>query len=61
MNKQINIRELLDWYIMAGVVETCGDLPVILNANNVNPVSEPVESNKNQQTFRPIKPDNFVS
>lgn len=25
MNKQINIREALDWYLWAGVNETCGD------------------------------------
>ena len=29
MNKQIDIKELLDWYIMAGVTETCGDLPCL--------------------------------
>ena len=29
MNKQIDIKELLDWYIFAGVNETCGDLPCL--------------------------------
>ncbi|MBQ8751232.1 MAG: uracil-DNA glycosylase [Alphaproteobacteria bacterium] len=29
MNKQIDIEELLDWYIFAGVTETCGDLPCL--------------------------------
>ena len=29
MNKQINIREALDWYLRAGVNETCGDLPCL--------------------------------
>ena len=29
MNKQINIREALDWYLWAGVNETCGDLPCL--------------------------------
>lgn len=27
MNKQINIKEALDWYILAGVDEICGDKP----------------------------------
>ena len=31
MNKQIDIEELLDWYIFAGVTETCGDLPCLNN------------------------------
>ena len=29
MDKQINIKEALDWYIWAGVVETCGDFACI--------------------------------
>ena len=29
MTKQINIQEALDWYIWAGVVETCGDFACI--------------------------------
>ena len=31
MDKQINIRETLDWYLWAGVNETCGDLPCLIN------------------------------
>ena len=34
-DKQINIAELLDWYILAGVSETCADKVCLsLNANN---------------------------
>ena len=33
MNKQINIQELLDWYIMAGVTETCSDAFCLLDGN----------------------------
>lgn len=29
MNKQIDIKEVLDWYIWAGVEETCADLPCL--------------------------------
>ncbi len=29
MNRQINIQETLDWYIWAGVEETCSDLPCL--------------------------------
>lgn len=29
MTKQINIKEALDWYIWAGVVETCGDFACV--------------------------------
>lgn len=35
MDKRINIQELLDWYIWAGVTETCSDL-VCLNGENKN-------------------------
>ncbi len=35
MNTQINIKETLDWYIWAGVVETCAD-EVCLNSSSDN-------------------------
>ena len=35
MDKQINIKETLDWYIWAGVVETCAD-EVCLNTSSEN-------------------------
>jgi len=34
MNKQINIKESLDWYIWAGVTETCAEDVCILNTEN---------------------------
>ncbi len=37
MDKQINIQETLDWYIWAGVTETCADLPCL--AEEQNPAS----------------------
>ena len=61
MNKQINIRELLDWYIMAGVVETCGDEPSILSVNSANQPVYPVESKKNPQQPQTTKPNGFIS
>jgi DNA polymerase len=33
MNKQINIQELLDWYIMAGITETCSDSFCLIDCN----------------------------
>ena len=52
MNKQINIVETLDWYLWAGVTETCSDLFCLadvnkenkapLNTENVVSVSQPV-------------------
>lgn len=35
MDKQINIKEALDWYIWAGVTETCAD-EVCLNSSNLD-------------------------
>lgn len=35
MDKQINIQELLDWYLWAGVNETCGDCPCLSRETNV--------------------------
>lgn len=40
MTKQINIKEALDWYIWAGVVETCGDFACI---NEIKEESAPVK------------------
>lgn len=34
MNKQINIEESLDWYIWAGVTETCSEDVCLLNTEN---------------------------
>ena len=34
MNKQINIKESLDWYILAGVTETCAEDVCLLNTEN---------------------------
>ena len=55
MTKQINIKEALDWYIWAGVVETCGDFacieenktttePIIRKEENIQPVKQNLES-----------------
>lgn len=43
MDKQINIQEVLDWYLWAGVDETCSDLPCITGADeaNISPISIP--------------------
>lgn len=35
MDKQINIQETLDWYLWAGVDETCSDLPCLMGAEEV--------------------------
>lgn len=44
MNKQINIQELLDWYIMAGVTETCSD-SFCLSENTDTNIITPLASN----------------
>ncbi len=51
MDKQINIKETLDWYIWAGVVETCAD-EVCLNHSpeNLNLSSPSIQ-------IQPITPD----
>ena len=49
MNKQINIQELLDWYIMAGVTETCSDSFCLTdkNENSNSTVQQNVSISKN--------------
>ncbi|MBR5598900.1 MAG: uracil-DNA glycosylase [Alphaproteobacteria bacterium] len=61
MNKQINIKELLDWYIMAGVSETCGDLPCLSTENNTKNESGNKEPSPNITEPQRIKNNNFVS
>lgn len=39
MDKQINITEAIDWYLWAGVDETCGELPCLLGSNTELKVS----------------------
>jgi len=42
MNKQININEVLDWYIWAGVEETCSDdVCLSLKPTNIQSVTSP--------------------
>ncbi len=36
MDKQINIQEALDWYLWAGVDETCSDLLCLTNSEEIN-------------------------
>ena len=56
MNKQIDIEELLDWYIFAGVVETCGDLPCLNN-----PITKTDNIiNKPQQNIKPQKAPSYT-
>jgi DNA polymerase len=50
MNKQINIEETLDWYILAGVTETCSD-KVCLVEDSITVSSSP---EKNVQTRSPV-------
>lgn len=55
MNKQINIQELLDWYIMAGVTETCSDSFCLSENTNTN--ITPIASNhQNTVTEKSIQP-----
>ncbi len=42
MNKQIDIKEALDWYIWAGVEETCADLPCLLHLEEKSVMSTAV-------------------
>ena len=46
MDKQINIEEALDWYILAGVNETCSDDVCLFE----NPVNKSVTSDKSVQS-----------
>lgn len=61
MNKQIDIKELLDWYIMAGVNETCGDevcLNIKLQENSLPNNDSLQKAPENSTNY--AKPD-FVS
>lgn len=59
MNKQIDIREALDWYLWAGVDETCSDMPClaiekeisILESKPIVPASKPVISTQSFSTI----------
>ncbi len=44
MNKQIDIKELLDWYIFAGVTETCGDEVCLVNENIIEKEKAPIQA-----------------
>ena len=35
MDRQINIQEALDWYIWAGVDETCSDFPCLFAEEHI--------------------------
>ena len=61
MNKQIDIKELIDWYIMAGVVETCGDEPCLLIEENNIAQQVNLQINKKAVITNTSKPDNLVS
>ena len=39
MNKQIDIKELLDWYIFAGVTDTCGDEACLTVKQNIDKIN----------------------
>lgn len=65
MDKQINIQEALDWYIWAGVDETCSDLPCLFAEEHLKqPVSIPVSSAEQTISAKPaisVKPLPLVS
>jgi hypothetical protein len=44
MNKQIDIKELLDWYMFAGVTETCGDEVCLINENIIEKEKAPIQT-----------------
>ena len=62
MNKQIDIKELLDWYIFAGVTDTCGD-EVCLNVAQNKLESFNLEENKKTlpQQNAPINKNNAAT
>jgi DNA polymerase len=62
MNKQIDIKELLDWYIFAGVTDTCGD-EVCLNIAQNKLESFKIEENKrpSPQQGAPISKKNVAT
>lgn len=50
MDKQINIQEALDWYILAGVNETCGDSVGLTSTNSglqkeISSIVQPIKNN----------------
>lgn len=57
MNKQIDIKELLDWYIFAGVTETCGDEVCLINdtKNEKEPIKTQNLTKNIQQTPSGVK------
>ena len=48
MSESLNVREILEWYLTAGVEETCGEVPFALEATNTQQKAslEPVSQNK---------------
>lgn len=65
MNKQINITELLDWYLWAGVSETCADLPCLISEKeetftlsqaNKTPAVKPKPLPTQPAPSRPLQP-----
>jgi DNA polymerase len=50
MDKQINIQELLDWYIFAGVTETCADSFCLIDNNENSNLDLPQSVVRNKQT-----------
>ncbi len=58
MNKQIDIKELLDWYIFAGVTETCGD-EVCLNCDK-GEKEKIITPNLIEKTTTPVSVKNII-
>lgn len=56
MDKQINIEELLDWYIFAGVTETCSDSFCLTDNNEPLNTSSIKNTNKNNVSEKVITP-----
>lgn len=42
MSESLNVREILEWYLTAGVDETCGDVPFALQTTLDEPKTAPV-------------------
>lgn len=54
MDKQINITELLDWYLWAGVTETCADLPCLSVEKEETFVLPNNKANQQSSAVKPI-------
>lgn len=58
MDKQINIKETLDWYILAGVDEICGDMPCLISekSSSHSSILQPSISSTPQRNIVSIVP-----